>query len=136
MLVCHIPFRCSSVREHCGGHACILARWRRGFKHRSRCWRWCLSPCCLLHASFLLSAWAPRRTICRRGTGCTHVFVPLIYLCLLLISVIVLVLCLLLVLAMAIAIILSFALVLTIAFSIIATAIRIIGGTRSSHRSL
>jgi hypothetical protein len=79
-----------------------------GFKRRSSCWQRCLSPRCLLRAS-LLSVWAPRWAVWRRGTGCAHVFVPLIYLCLLLISAIVLVLCLLLVLAMAIA--LSFAIV-------------------------
>ena len=111
MLVCLKPFGCSSVREQCGGHACIRARWRRVFKRRSSCWQRCLSPRCLLCASFLLSAWAPRWTVWRRGTSCTHVFVPLIYLSVLLISATVLVLCLLLVLGMAITIALSFALV-------------------------
>ena len=55
MLVCLIPFGHSSVRERCGGHACILARWRRGLKSSSSCWWRCLScvassvpACCLL----------------------------------------------------------------------------------------
>ena len=54
MLVCLIPFGRSSVREQCGGHACILARWRRGFKRRSSYLRRCLSPRCLLCASFFV----------------------------------------------------------------------------------